>query len=251
MELQPSIELIFLVAGVFLISGFVKGVIGVGLPTVSIALLATIVDLKSAIAILILPALLTNLFQSFNGSAFIKILKRIWTYLLAALVCTWIGGGVLANANSVILSGLLGALLAIYAATSLATIKINLPVRWEPLASPLIGSAAGILTGLTGSFVFPGVIYLQALNLPRNQFIQAMGITFTMASISLGVTIVDHGLTSIKHFYLSTFALVPAIIGMTLGVLVRQKLNDQMFRRIFLISLLIIGFHIIARSVIN
>ena len=248
---QFSVELFALVAVVFLIAGFIKGVIGVGLPSVSIALLAATLELKSAIVILVLPALFTNIVQGLTGGAFKAIIKRIWVYLFASSVFTWIGSAILASNNSPILSSLLGALLGIYALVSLTKSKVNLPERWEPTATPFIGSIAGIFSGLTGSFVVPGVMYLQALNFSRDQFIQAMGISFTIASASLGVAVTGHGLMTPNEFYLSTFALLPAFMGMFIGVLVRKKLNDKIFRRVFFISLLFMGFYIIVRTYAN
>jgi len=250
-QTQLSIELFLLVAGVFVLAGFIKGVIGVGLPSVSLALLAATLELKSAIAILVLPALFTNIVQGLTGGSFKKIVKRIWAYLIAVSFFTWIGSAILASNNSPIISALLGLLLSIYAIISLTTPNLNLPHKWEPFATPLIGSIAGIFSGLTGSFVFPGVIYLQALRLSRDQFIQAMGISFTVASASLGVAVTGHGLMTMNECYLSTFALFPAFAGMLMGILVRKKLNDKKFRRIFFISLLFMGFYIIVRTYAN
>jgi len=247
---QLSVELFALVAGVFVIAGFIKGVIGVGLPTVSIALLAATMELKSAVAILVLPALFTNIVQGLTGGSFKAIIRRIWVYLFTSSVFTWVGGAILAGNNSASLSALLGALLAIYALISLTNLKIDLPTRWEPIAAPIIGSIAGIFSGLTGSFVVPGVMYLQALRLSKDQFIQAMGISFTIASVSLGVAVTGHGLMTTNEFYLSTFALLPALMGMLIGVLVRKKLNDRIFRRLFFISLLFMGFYIIVQTYI-
>ena len=90
-------------------------------------------------------------------------------------------------------------------------------------------------------------MYLQALGLPREQFIQAMGVTFTMATVSLGVALGGHGLMPTNQLYLSAFALVPAFLGMLVGVLVRKHLNDARFRQVFFIALLIMGLYILAR----
>tara|TARA_B100000745_G_scaffold18646_1_gene13058 strand:+ start:2703 stop:3476 length:774 start_codon:yes stop_codon:yes gene_type:complete len=243
----PSLELFVIITVVFLVSGFVKGVIGLGLPSVSLALLVATLGLKPAMAILVLPALLTNVWQGISGGFLKDIIKRMWVYIIAAFLCTWIGAGILASSNSPILSALLGILLSAYAVLSLTTPQINLPTKWESAAAPAVGALAGLFTGLTGSFVVPGVMYLQALGLPREQFIQAMGVTFTMATVSLGVALGGHGLMPTNQLYLSAFALVPAFLGMLVGVLVRKHLNDARFRQVFFIALLIMGLYILAR----
>lgn len=245
------VELYFLITGVFLIAGFVKGVIGLGLPTVSLALLAATIGLKPAMAILVLPALLTNVWQGLYGNALKEIILRLWTFLGAAFLFTWIGAGILADVASPILSALLGTLLVSYALFSLNTPQISIPPRWEALAAPVIGSLSGIFTGLTGSFVVPGVLYLQALNLPRAKFMQAMGVTFTMATISLGVSLGGHGLMSKSFLYLSVFALAPTFSGMLIGIATRKRLNDTLFRKIFFIALLTMGVYIVGRTLLT
>jgi uncharacterized membrane protein YfcA len=121
----PSLELFVIITVVFLVSGFVKGVIGLGLPSVSLALLVATLGLKPAMAILVLPALLTNVWQGISGGFLKDIIKRMWVYIIAAFLCTWIGAGILASSNSPILSALLGILLSAYAVLSLTTPQIN------------------------------------------------------------------------------------------------------------------------------
>jgi len=249
-SLDTSIDLIALIFVVFVLAGFVKGVIGLGLPSVSLALLAATVGLKPAIAILVVPALLTNLVQALTGGGFKIILKRMWLFIIAAFVFTWVGGGILAGANSPWLAALLGILLALYGILSLTTPQVALPARWEPVAAPLVGSVAGIFNGLTGSFVVPAVMYLQALGLSRDHFIQALGITFTMASLALGISLGGHGLMPTNLLILSTLSLIPAFVGMWFGTLIRKRMNDLVFRRVFFVSLILLGLYIIARAFI-
>ena len=117
---MPSVETILLVSVVFLIAGFVKGVIGLGLPTVSLALLAATIGLKPAVAVLILPALATNAIQAMTGSNILEIVRRTWTFILVAFVCTWLGAIILAGSASPAFAALLGLVTAAYAGFSLA-----------------------------------------------------------------------------------------------------------------------------------
>ena len=135
----PSLELFVIITLVFLVAGFVKGVIGLGLPSVSLALLAATLGLKPAMAILVLPALLTNVWQGISGGYLKDIIKRMWVYIIVAFLFTWIGASILASSNSPILSALLGILLCAYAVLSLTTPQITLPTKWEPAAAPAVG----------------------------------------------------------------------------------------------------------------
>ena len=245
---MSSVDTILLVSVVFLIAGFVKGVIGLGLPTVSLALLAATLGLKPAVAVLILPALATNTIQAMTGGNFLKIVRRTWTFILVAFVCTWLGAGILAGSASPAFAALLGLVTAAYAGVSLAAPQIVMPKNWEPMLSPALGGVSGMVTGLTGTFVVPGVMYLHSLGFSRDKLIQAMGILFTMSSIALGISLGGHGLISSNLIIVSAIALIPAFFGMLIGVKFRNRLNNRQFRRVFFVSLLFLGVYIMARS---
>lgn len=245
---MPSVDTIILVSVVFLIAGFVKGVIGLGLPTVSLALLAATLGLKSAVAVLILPALATNTIQAMTGGSLLEIVRRTWTFILVAFVCTWLGASILAGSASPAFAALLGLVTAVYAGVSLATPQIVMPKNWEPVLSPALGGVSGMVTGLTGTFVVPGVMYLHSLGFSGDKLIQAMGILFTMSSIALGISLGGHGLVPSTLIIVSAIALIPAFFGMLIGVKFRNRLNNRQFRRVFFVSLLFLGIYIMARS---
>ena len=70
--------LLILIAAAFLLAGFVKGVIGLGLPTVSMGLLAVTMPPSHALAIVIVPAIITNIWQTFVGPYPRDIIRRLW-----------------------------------------------------------------------------------------------------------------------------------------------------------------------------
>src|SRR5690348_15155792 len=74
--------LLILIAAVFLVAGFVKGVVGLGLPTVSMGLLAVNMAPSRAIAIVIVPAIVTNIWQTFVGPYLRDILRRLWPLMI-------------------------------------------------------------------------------------------------------------------------------------------------------------------------
>lgn len=242
-------ETLVIIGLTFLIAGLVKGVIGMGLPMVSLSLLTATVGLLPAMGLLIVPSLVTNVWQGLAGGALVSILRRFWTFLLAVCAGTWVGVGVLANTDVALLSALLGILLCIYSVMNLMRPQVASPGRSEPWLSPVMGAASGVLTGLTGTFVFPGIPYLQALSLPRDVLIQTMGVVFTVSTAALAVSLSDHRLLSVELGTLSVVALLPALVGMALGQKVRRLLSEDVFRKAFFVSLLILGVYIFARAV--
>ena len=247
---MTELPILLLVAATFVLAGGVKGVIGLGLPTVSLAILTATVGLQPAMALLLVPSFVTNLWQGVVGGNSLTILKRTWFFLLMATVTVWVGGLVLVAVDVSWLSALLGLLLVTYSALSLTRPAVSLPSRWESWAGPLTGTINGVLTGMTGSFVLPGVLYLQAIGLPRDQLIQAMGMLFTVSTVALAVSLGGQNLLSAELGTISIISVVPAIIGMVLGQKLRQRLSEDKFRKVFFSSILILGLYIIARSLI-
>lgn len=239
---------LLVVAGTFLIAGSVKGVIGLGLPTVSLALLTVALDLPTAMALLLIPSFVTNIWQSTVGGNAKAILVRLWPFLAMATTTVWIGAAALTRVNLSLLTALLGSLLFIYAIVNLVGFRIVVPSRHECWAGPLIGSANGVLTGMTGSFVVPGVMFLQAIGLPRNMLIQAMGMLFTVSTVALAAALQQADFLTVQYGAISAAAVVPALAGMVLGKRIRERLSEQMFRNVFFISLLILGIYIIVNA---
>ncbi len=242
--LEPGV--LMAVAGTFLLAGMVKGVIGLGLPSVSLALLTVALGLPSAMALLLVPSFVTNLWQALVGGHALAILRRVWPFLLMATATVWIGTLALTRVDLALLTALLGVLLAAYAAINLAGIRVAIPARHEAWAGPLLGGANGVLTGMTGSFVVPGVMFLQAIGLSRDMLIQAMGMLFTVSTLALAAAMQQANLLSAEHGLLSAGAVLPAILGMVIGQRLRAKLSERRFRQVFFVALLALGAYIIA-----
>lgn len=241
-------EAFVIIAATFLLAGLVKGVIGLGLPTVSLALLTATFGLPQAMALLLVPSLVTNLWQALSGGNTRVILARIWPFLIMATVTIWLGGLALVRVDLHLLSGLLGLLLVTYAAVGLGGARIAVPAAHEGWIGPVMGATNGVLTGMTGSFVVPGVMFLQAIHLPKDMLVQAMGMLFALSTLGLAVALGGNGLLSVELGAQSAAAIVPALIGMWVGQTVRGHLSESLFRRVFLTGILLIGLYIIAEA---
>jgi uncharacterized membrane protein YfcA len=242
-------ETLVVVTATFLIAGFVKGVTGLGLPTVALALLTATLGLKEAMVLMLVPSFVTNVWQGAMGGSFVSIVRRFWTLLAAGCIGTWFAAGVLARADTTLLSVVLGTVLCVYSTISLTTPQVPPPGRWEWGLSPAVGVMSGVLTGLTGTFVIPAVLYFQAIGLPRNMLVQTMGVWFATATLALTVSLGGHNLLPAGLGTLSGVALVPAIIGMMLGQRIRRSMHEGQFRHVLFGTLLILGVYIVARAI--
>lgn len=235
------------IAAVFLLAGTVKGVIGLGLPSISLGLLAATMDLRMAMILLLVPNIATNLWQAFVGGHFFTLLRRLWPFLATAAIGIWFGAAWLDSVDTKLLSALLGLLLVLYAVIGLVRPPVAIAPRHEGWAGPLVGAVNGVLTGLTGSFVVPGVLYLQSLGLTRDQLVQAMGLLFMASTLALGAALGRNDMLGGGVLWVSVAGVVPAVIGMVAGQGLRSRLSEAMFRKLFYIALLLLGLYIVAQ----
>jgi len=241
-------EFLAVAALVFLLAGFVKGVIGIGLPTISIALLAATFDLKAGLALIVVPAFVTNVWQAVTGGNFKRILRRLAVFIVTAAAGVWLGVGVLAGADAKVISGLFGVMLCLYSVIALTMPQIPPPGRHEAWMSPILGGISGFIAGMMGSFVVPGSLYLQALGQARDEFVQTMGIVFTCITLALGVALVGHGMMPPRMGILSFAALIPALAGMAAGQRIRRGIPEARFRQIFFFGMLALGLYMALRA---
>ena len=241
-------SLLAIVALAFIAGGAVKGVVGMGLPAVAVAILGLALGPPEALPLLVVPAFVTNLWQAVVGGYLLALLRRFWPMLLACALGTWLGVTLFVSADVKLLNVALGTPLAVYGVLSLAKFHMRVPARiaW-PLQIP-VGAASGFLAGLTGAVVVPVVFYLDALKLEKNEFIQALGLIFATAMLALGAALTGQNAFSGPQFLLSSLAMVPAGIGMLLGQMVRATVPPEQFRRVVFVALVLVGIGMIAKA---
>ena len=245
---MPDAPLFISVLLTFLLAGTIKGVIGLGLPTVSLTLLTLLADLPTAMVLMLLPSLVTNLWQAFAGSHAREAIQRLWPLLLSAGGTVFVGGLFFSQLRLDLLSALLGLLILFYALASLAGWQLPLDHTNEKREGWVVGTINGVLTGLTGSSVVPGVMYLQALDMPRQMFIQSMGLLFSVSTLALAISLWLNNLLHESLTYLSFWAVFPAVLGMPIGQWLSRRIPDKLFRRAFFISLAVMGTFVLLRS---
>ncbi len=243
-----NVEVFLLIGFAFLLGGMVKGVIGLGFPVVVLASLATTIGLKEAMALLVIPGIVTNIWQALAGGAFWQLVKRLWSLLIATIVGIWLGVYVLSMVDPTRLIVVLGVLLFLYSMFSLMRAQIPPPGKHEVWLSPLMGAAGGFICGLTGSYMVPGAIYVQALGLGRDGFIQAIGIVFVVLAAALGASFWRFNLIGLETGAVSVAALVPMVIGMFVGQRLRYRLSEDFFRKIFFTALMFAGIYMVLRN---
>ncbi len=237
-----------LVAAAFTLGGFVKGAIGMGLPVVVLALLAMIMPLREAMAIFLIPGIASNIWQATNGPYLPDLARRLWPFLLGAVCGIAIGVSILAGTKSDIMERVLGVLLIVYSTLALTAPRLPAPGRHERWLSPLAGASGGVIFGMVGIFIVPGLLYLETLRMPRDEFVQGLGLTFVTITATLAVSMTGFSLVTGELALLSVMGLVPVFAGIWAGRRVRHRISEAFYRKLFFLSLIASGAYMIART---
>jgi len=241
--------LIALVVLSYPLAGFVKGVIGMGLPTVAMGLLAAVITPAQAAAILVGPSLATNVWQMLAGPYLLGLIRRLGGMLVGMFVGGWLGNGILTGANARPAAIGLGIVLVAYALIGLSKVKFSVPRASEIWLSPIVGVLTGIVMAATGVFVIPALPYLQAIGLEKDELVQALGLHFSVSTVALALVLWDGGVFDLSLGTLSLFAIVPAVAGMYAGQRVRARISADVFRVCLYLGLLALGALQIGRNV--
>jgi len=230
-----------LVLAAFLLAGFVKGVVGMGLPPVAIGVMALAMPPAQAAALVLVPAFVTNIWQMMSGDRLFTVIKRLWSLEAGICIGAWLCGDILTTQTSKLPGLLLGIMLMVYAIHGAVSVTPRIPPRYEPYLSPVVGLTTGVIMAATGLMAIPLVPYLQAINLEKENLLQALGLSFFISAVALGAVLTNASIFRADTAFMSALALVPAAAGMAVGRRYVSRISATTFKRWFLIAMLLIG----------
>ena len=241
--------MLFVIAAVFALAGFVKGVIGLGLPTVSMGLLAVAMTPVQALTIVIIPAIVTNIWQTFAGPYLRDIIRRLWPLMVGTVIGIWACGDLMIGPYARYSTMILGGLLIIYAIISLFNIRFTVTPAREGWVCGIVGLITGAVAAATGVQVIPSMPFMQSIGMEKDELVQALGVFFTTATLAQAYNLTAAGLITAATALPGIVAMVAAFAGMMLGQFVRGKLDADSFRRWFLIAMLLLGAYLAATTI--
>jgi uncharacterized membrane protein YfcA len=207
-------------------------------------LLAVAMAPAHALAIVIVPAILTNIWQTFAGPYFLGIVRRLWPLLLGLAVGIRLNAGMMTGPYARYGTVLIGVLLVIYAIISLRRYAVTVRPRDEKWIGGIIGLITGLISAATGVQVVPSMPFLQALGMKKDELIQALGVFFTVATLVQAFNLSAAGLLDESTALPGVVALACSVTGMAIGQAVRTRLEPEAFRRWFLISMILLGIYL-------
>jgi uncharacterized membrane protein YfcA len=224
-----------------LAGGAVKGLVGLGLPVVGMPLLTLSLDLKTAIAVLVVPLIVSNLSQCFEGGLFWPTLRRFWPTLAALFVSAALSTRVLMALPERTLFTVAGIAIIILPLITYFRPGLRVGPALERWLGPAAGIVGGFLGGVSAFYGPPLMIFLAALRLPKAEFIPAVSLMFFVGALGVTAGLLGFGVTGLPELGLSVLATLPVFLGMALGRRVRIALNERQFGLLLLAIYLVIG----------
>jgi len=242
--------LFFIYIIIFFVGGLVKGTIGVGLPTVTLTLLSFFFDIKDSISFILIPVILTNLFQMLDGKNLKSIFQQTKFFLFTSVVFVIPGFLILRAIDSKIILIILASLLVLNSSLVLFNKIITIKKHDSFLSQFWIGALTGITTGVTSIYTMPFIFLIQSLKFSKEKLIQLMGLSFFLYSLSQFALFYSFSMINEKVLLFSSMACLPILLGVIAGKYLRKILSEQIFKKLFNYMLLISGLTIIIKSIV-
>jgi uncharacterized protein len=246
---DSSTSFLLLVGAVLILAGFVKGLLGLGLPTVAIGVLATRISPVQALVIVIVPAIVTNIWQTFAGPYLRDVFKRLWPLMVGVCLGIWLGAGLMTGTYARYGTLVLGVLLMSYAAIGLGNVRFHVSRAREHAVGGIVGLITGFVAAFTGVQVIPSMPFMQAVGMEKDELVQALGVFFTVSTVAMSYNLNDAGLLTSATLLPAGVAMAGAFVGMVIGQLVRARLDAEAFRRWFLVGILLLGLYLVGSTI--
>lgn len=236
-----SILEIGLILGAIGLGGFVKGLIGLGLPLIAIPLISTVVDPRIAVAILALPMIVSNFVQARTGGHVLEAAYSFRWLLIPMIIGSVIGTMIITAIPVEAAKATVGGIVVAFALLTLSGKQPVLPAGMDKVLRPSIGLFGGVIGGMTSFFGPPVIPYLMTLQLNKTKFVQIMGMTFMLGSIPLLLGMMAKGFAPPNVLMVSGAGVVAVFISMHLGGLLRNRVSQALFTKIIAVFLIVIG----------
>ena len=242
---DPTIIIIIILA--VLAGGLVKGTLGFGMPMVALPIIAFIIPPTTAMILLCAPIFLTNFLQ-------IKFRQGVSSYrflpmFLSLIVGLIIGARLILEIDVKTITQIIAVSIIFAALVNCFGIKIkNINKNHENTITSFIGFGSGILGGLSTFYGPPMLAYLVAVDLPKEKFVRTVSTMYFIGSFPLYGSLIYYGFATKEDLIFSLILIIPAFIAQQVGTKIRDKFNQKQFRICILITLIILGFSLLVKT---
>ena len=229
----------------FFAAAFIKGLTGLGFMSICLPVISSFGDITVAIPLVVIPSLASNVIVIAQTKRARESVTRFWPLYLSALPGLYLGVSLLHQTGNSIAKVVLGVMSIAYSLYLLLNVSITVGNKYERVLNVPVGLVSGFLNGLTGTQVMPMLPYLISLGMHRDLMINAINIGFTISTLALLALLGKFDFLSLHVIGISVAGIVPVVLGIYLGGLLRHHISDNRFRIAVLIILMIIGLNLI------
>ena len=232
----------------FLLAGTIKGAVGMGLPTAAMGLMTLVLDPRTAIALILMPMLLSNAWQVYRSGDTLRAMRRYLPLALALMV--GVGGTVSLSGSAPdrLLLGMLGVSLLIFVAVNASRWAPRITAARDRPVQIATGAIAGVMGGLTSVWAPPMAVYLAAKKVDKDEFVRASGLLIFLGSLPLTIGYLRQGTLTRELAFVSFFLLIPTFAGFAFGERLRSRFSEAGFRRALLLVFALMGLNLIRRA---
>jgi uncharacterized membrane protein YfcA len=231
-----------------LTAGVIKGILGIGIPVVSVSMLSLAINVPMAVSLLPVPILVANLWQSLTSAYALPSLRRFWPLIAGLAVGTFLGARLLAGVDQRVLVGVVGVAVMLFSITGQFPLTLRIRPSRERWLGALVGLVGGVLGGMTTMFGPPIVMFLFALRLTKDEFVGCVATLYLCAAVPLVAALAWFGIMGATEFLWSGIATLPLFAGVLIGQWLRTRVSQDAFRRGLLVVLFLVGLRLVLRA---
>ncbi len=241
-------ELLLVGLVVYLLAGTIKGIVGMGLPTAAIGMMSQFTEPQKAIALVIVPMIVTNIWQIYRCGNALRTLQRYWPFALTLCLFILVSSSIAKQISPETLMIFVGIVITLFAIDALWRKPFKLNLRWDRPVQLCAGAVGGMMGGIAGVWSPPMVGYLLARQVDKDEFVRALGFMIFSGSVFLCIGYWRAGLLTGAMAQVSAIMVVPALIGFSLGEVIRRTLDGDRFRKLVLVFFILMGLNLIRRG---
>lgn len=236
------------ILSIFFLAALLKGVTGLGFATLCLGMLASFIQIKAAIPMVMLASLTSNVLVILDSGKLREAFVRFWPMYVLAIGGLLVGLHILGASSGAEAKMVLGAVMIVYGLWALWQGDFHIPRRLERAVGLPVGLVTGFVNGLTGSQMMPILPYLMALDIDKNLLIASINMSFTLSSLVMLAGLGRMGLVTMDLLLPSALGVPLVVAGVHLGGKARRKVSERLFRRLVLLLLIGLGFNLLLRS---
>jgi len=243
-----ELDIIIIIFTSVFLGGIIKGTVGIGLSMFAVPIIAFFLPPTTSMILLCFPVLVTNILQ-------IEVQKGIGSYrflpmFIALVVGILIGVNLIIEINHSLISKII-AISIIFAAIfnlfglNFSHVKPNL----EKVITIPLGFFSGIIGGVSNMYSPYILAYLVSTNLKKDALIRTIATMYFLGSLIIFPLWFYNGLGTLQDIIWSIFSVLPGIIGQKIGTMIRGKISNELFKKIILYILMLIGLTLLIKNI--